>query len=233
MEFPAYTSSPYYPQSNGAAERAVRTAKGILKQDDIFLALLTYRSTPIPDLGVSPAELVMGRKLHISLPTLPSTLMPHTSTYDQARKSDHAFKEHQKQSYHHHHDTQPLSELHPGDPVLLKKRMARRSGSDQQKWCVSRATLLPPTPNGRELKRNRKHIRMRPVDKCPAACEQPNTIDMRSAPVDKRPAVNSQLQQATPAPDLSPQPASPGQTSPAEYPTHSGRAVRPPARFEE
>ena len=121
MEFPAYTSSPYYPQSNGAAERAVRTAKGILKQDDIFLALLTYRSTPIPDLGVSPAELVMGRKLHISLPTLPSTLMPHTSTYDQARKSDHAFKEHQKQSYHHHHDTQPLSELHPGDPVLLKK----------------------------------------------------------------------------------------------------------------
>lgn len=52
----------------------------ILRQD-IFLALLTYHSKPIPDLGISPAELAMGRKLHISWPTLPSMLMPHTINY--------------------------------------------------------------------------------------------------------------------------------------------------------
>ena len=118
--------------------------------------------------------------------------------------------------------------------IILKKKGWREGvEATSRSGASGRATLLPPTPNGRELKRNGKHIRMRPVDKCPAACEQPNTIDMRSAPVDKRPAVNSQLQQATPAPDLSPQPAFSGQTTPAEYPTHSGRAVRPPARFEE
>lgn len=49
------TSNPNYPKSNGAAEQAMKTIKEILRQDHVFLALLSYLSAPILNLGASPA----------------------------------------------------------------------------------------------------------------------------------------------------------------------------------
>ena len=63
------TSSPQFPEANGAAERAVCTIKDLLnKSDDHYLAILTYRSTPLEN-GYSPAELLMDRKLRTTIPT--------------------------------------------------------------------------------------------------------------------------------------------------------------------
>ncbi|XP_044167255.1 uncharacterized protein K02A2.6-like [Acropora millepora] len=46
--FTHLTSSPQYPQSDGEVGRAVNTAKGlIIKSEDPYMALLSYRSTPL------------------------------------------------------------------------------------------------------------------------------------------------------------------------------------------
>ena len=65
------TSSPKLAQSNGMIERHVGTIKDMLKKaEDPYIALLAYRTTPLHN-GFSPAELLMGRKLHTTLPMQP------------------------------------------------------------------------------------------------------------------------------------------------------------------
>ena len=71
------TSAPYHPASNGLAKRAVKTCKtgmrkmtqGTLKQK-LARFLFSYRTTPHPTTGVSPAELLMNRKLKSALDLL-------------------------------------------------------------------------------------------------------------------------------------------------------------------
>ena len=64
------TSAPYHPASNGLAERAVQILKKGLKkckegtiQTQIDQLLFNYRITPQTTTGVSPAELMFGRRL--------------------------------------------------------------------------------------------------------------------------------------------------------------------------
>ncbi|XP_046862423.1 uncharacterized protein K02A2.6-like [Xenia sp. Carnegie-2017] len=62
------TSSPGYPKSNGMSERAVQTAKAIIKKakydnTDPYLGLLTYRNTPRDEIVGSPAQRLMDEEL--------------------------------------------------------------------------------------------------------------------------------------------------------------------------
>ena len=69
-------TTPRYPQANGEVERAVQTVKNLLKKtSDPYKALMAYHATPLES-GLSPAELLMGRKIRTRIPTLPSNLNP-------------------------------------------------------------------------------------------------------------------------------------------------------------
>ena len=67
-------SSAYFPQSNGRAEVAVKTAKrllldnispsGSLNNDRFLRGILQLRNTPNPDCNVSPAQIVFGRQVN-------------------------------------------------------------------------------------------------------------------------------------------------------------------------
>ena len=63
------TSSPYHPSTNGLAERAVQSFKQGLKrmeggslQSKLTRFLFRYRITPHTTTGLSPAEMLMGRR---------------------------------------------------------------------------------------------------------------------------------------------------------------------------
>ena len=75
--FKHISSSPWYPQSNGLAERTVQTAKNLTKKatverQDFQFGLRDYRNAPIEEIGQSPAQMLMGRRTRTKLPTTPA-----------------------------------------------------------------------------------------------------------------------------------------------------------------
>ena len=105
------TSSPRFPQSNGEAERGVQTIKNLLKKsDDPYLALLIYRSTPLPNSNYSPAELLMSRKLRTNLPILNHDLKPNVPSYSKL-KARECSKTEQLKNFDQRHKAKTLTPL--------------------------------------------------------------------------------------------------------------------------
>lgn len=118
--FESLTSSPRYPQANGEAEKCVQTVKNLIKKAaDPYLALLSYRNTPIHN-GFSPAEMLMGRRLRTDLPADPSTLKPYTPDHGLIAGKEHQYKENMKCAYDNRHNVKELPTLNRDDPVYVR-----------------------------------------------------------------------------------------------------------------
>ena len=142
------TSTAYFAQSNGRAEVAVKAAKralrdnvgedGSLDNDKFARAMLQLRNTPDRDTKLSPAELLLGRRLRDALPhpfgrhdvlTAPDSVMD---------KRWHIWNE-QENALRHRlgimvekkeaeaHDLLPLQ---PGDHV----RVQNQTGNNEKRW---------------------------------------------------------------------------------------------------
>ena len=89
------TSAPYHPATNGLVERAVQVVKNGLRkvtQGDIHIRLarilFVYRCTPHGTTGVTPAKLLMGRKLRQKLDLLHPDLSRKVETKQEVQRKN-------------------------------------------------------------------------------------------------------------------------------------------------
>ena len=98
-QFEHVTSSPHYPQA----------IKGLLqKSTEPYLALLAYRSTPLPWCGFSPAQLFMRRNMRSIIPQVPQCFEPEWSYLPEFREKDALEKRKQRVNF----DLRPDHFLH-------------------------------------------------------------------------------------------------------------------------
>ena len=160
-QFQHETNSPYFPQSNGEAERAVKIIKEMLKKnDDPYLAILAYRTTPIQGGQYSPAELLMNRMLRTTLPTTRKQRVPQVPDQKSVKTRDEREKLRQKHNFDKHHGTRPLPAVQPGTKVWIPAKQMEGTVHEE----VAPRSLTVTTEEGSELRRNRRDLIQLPTE---------------------------------------------------------------------
>ena len=127
-------SSPYYPQSNGRAEAAVKSAKrmlrdnvgrhGSINNDRVACAVLQYHNTPLQDGPMSPAQLIFGRALSDFLPNNPKAYQLHPYWADQVKRAQEARESHHKRlEKRYNFGTRNLKPLNVGQNVVIQDQV--------------------------------------------------------------------------------------------------------------
>ncbi|CAM1332833.1 Uncharacterised protein r2_g4209 [Pycnogonum litorale] len=152
--FAHITSSPKYPQSNGAVERAVQTFKNAMnKNQDPYLATLTHRSTPLIS-GYASSELLMGRRLRTTVPISSRQLQPHFQL-ESVRERAEEYKGKMKVNYDSRHAARVLPPVKIGQDCYVKDR--KESGQVAQPAENAQRSLIVNTPTG-TFRRNRRML---------------------------------------------------------------------------
>eukprot|EP00731_Ephydatia_muelleri_P018626 Em0011g666a len=148
------TSAPYHPASNGLAERGVKSFKEALKKSSgdvetrLASFLFAYRLTPHSTTGVSPAELLLGRRPRSLLDSLHPDLASKVSICQERQKAAH--DKHAK-----------ARSFVTGDRVYI------RSFGGSPDWIpgvvtgVTKLALLVKLGNGKVVRRHVDHVRAR------------------------------------------------------------------------
>ena len=182
-------SSSYFPHSNQRAETAVKAAKrmlqdnlgpgGALNTDKFLAALLQHRNTPSSGLGMSPSEVVFGRKIKDLLPIKPGSLKMNPGWQELLENRDLALaRRHAKRGQDLEEHTRKLRQLKEGEVVSIQNQR----GNKPTRWDCT-GTVVEVRPNdqyvvkvdgsGRLTVRNRKFLRpIKPVKETLRQLEQ-------------------------------------------------------------
>ena len=104
--------------------------RGTLNNDKITQALLQYRNTPLKDINLSPAQLLLGRTLRDGIPQQQEDyhISSHWQTFLRERERSMAKVQANSKAYH---DKQPIrkhKELQLGQPVACQNAKKTRNG---------------------------------------------------------------------------------------------------------
>lgn len=196
-DFRHVTSSPHYAQSNGQAEKGVHILKQLLKKAadssaDPYLALLSYRASPL-QCGLSPAELLMKRKLRTTLPSHPND---KSEQKNPAKIENKLRQQKMRQKSFYDRTTKHLPPLATNNTVRIE---------DADGWST-RATVLQEvaprsytvrTDDGQILRRNRRSLL-----KTPQGTDSELSVTGGESQVIPTPAMDCSTDSDTPTPEL-------------------------------
>jgi hypothetical protein len=215
------TSSPRYPQSNGFVEAGVKIVKSLLSKNvDWYKGLLEYRASPLAN-GLSPAELLFGRRIRTSIPMHPQLLQPKPVDKDLLRGKEQQRVQLQKADYDRHHLVTSKDEFKSGDVVWVKDL---KLGAQVSEKADTPRSYIIETPRGK-FRRNSHHLTPAHTEEIPELQEIP-TADLSEGVESRRLSLST--------PEASPSPGtSQNVPSPSSAKTRSGRTVKPPMRLIE
>ncbi|UYV68677.1 K02A2.6-like [Cordylochernes scorpioides] len=200
------TSSPKHPQSNGQAEAAVKIVKNLMKKNkDPVLALMEYRATPLAN-GLSPAELLFGRKIRTMVPCTSSSLTPKTVDQSKLRGEEEQRKMAQKTAFDRRHAATKKAELIAGEKVWVKD--LRAWGSVLEKASAPRSYIVE-TPvgtyrrNSLLLASSQQQVdpsETSPDSELPAETEETPGNEVPAEELQQLPAIAPEIKQLSPSP---------------------------------
>ncbi|UYV75260.1 K02A2.6-like [Cordylochernes scorpioides] len=240
--FDHQTSSPLYPKSNGLAERAVQTAKNLIRKcldsgQEVELALLNFYNTPRDGLP-SPAQCLFSRRTRTLLPTSTHQLEPEI----QKEHTQNLRNKREKQKTHHDKTAKTTRSFKEGEKIMLKQH--------HREWIPARVTqeVAPrsykvQTPTG-EYRRNSSFMRHTNLESPKQQRRRIPEIPKSTLPEGPGPSGDKEQAQVPEELNTSPRPFS-GQEPRSDHQnaehkngtlpitTRSGRIIKPPKRFEE
>ncbi|KAK3108757.1 hypothetical protein FSP39_014959 [Pinctada imbricata] len=233
--FSHITTSPHFPQGNGQAERTVQTVKNMLKKaTDPYKALLAYRNTNIEDIGMSPAQMFLGRRLKTDLPTTVPLLRHSHSTEVEDRLKSRKLKQVNDANIKRRNE---LRKLYKSENVIMRHNNQWIPATVVEQHHTPRSYVLQ-TPDGRKYRRNRQHIKPTSAKiRIPAESEEVNIpLSNSNCDTESRLSANNSPQKeiSNKQKDAIPlKVALPPEKPPEIHITRSGRQVKQPSKYAD
>ena len=230
-DFQHVMSSPYYHQSNGRAEVAVRQAKRLLtrareENRDPLLAILEWRNIPTDNAAhLSPAQLSMGRRTRTKLPVANKLLeTPASSAASAAHELSKA-----RQAAYYNRGAKDRPSLKVGQTVRVKYN------DRTPEWRKAEvAEVLPHRSynvrfeDGTTRRRTSRHVRFSSE---PPVVYSDDDDTQQSTTANRQPAAAAAV--APPAAAKNNAAANAAKPATTTITTRSGRVVKRPSRFND